>query len=221
MSFGNQPRPAYGAPPPVAAPPGGVTLAWTWLALLAALVACLGSLALSLDLPVKVGDQEINLGRNLKACPLCFYQRTFAFGAFGVLFIGLLTRARRTGAVGVMALPLAIGGVAVAGFHVWLEQAGKLECPKGLQEIGSAPQQSLAALGILTLLLLLDSFSNIRGGSFGVPTILLAIILGGAFAYGCKISTPPMKAPPAEEYNKPPDGCRVPNPYTRTEEPQS
>lgn len=212
MQVSGKPGVSYGTHS-ATAPEGTVTVAWTVLALIAALVASLGSLALSLDLPVTISDQQINLGRNLKACPLCFYQRTFAFGALGVLLIGLMTRARRTGAVGVMALPLAIGGVAVAGFHVYLEYTGVLECPKGLQEIGTAPQQSLAALGVLTLLLLIDSLRNTSGGSFGVPTILLALILGGAFAYGCKISSPPFPKAPDKPYDaekQPLDTCRPP-----------
>jgi hypothetical protein len=193
-----------------------VTLVWTSLALIAALVTVLGTLALSLNLnvpPVKIGDREVSLTKNLKACPLCYYQRTFAFATLGVLLIGLATKARRTGAVGVMALPLAVGGVAVAGFHVWLEHDGKLECPKGIADIGSAPQQSAVALGILTLLLLIDSFRNTSGGAYGFPTILSALILGGAFAVGCIYTVPPMAAPLKEAYEKPPDGCRPPNPY--------
>jgi hypothetical protein len=188
-------------------------VAWTCLALIAALVVSLGSIALSLDLPVTISDKSINLGRNLKACPLCYYQRTFAFGAFAVLLIGLCTRARRTGAVGVMALPLAIAGVGIAGFHVYLEYTGKLECPKGLQEIGSAPQQSLAGLSVLTLLLLIDSLRNTSGGSYGVFTIFLALVLGGGFAYGSleTIATPPPLS--KEAYDKPPDGCRPPSPF--------
>ena len=73
-------RPAVSyAPPP--APVGTTTVAWTVLALIAALVASLGTAALSLDIPVTIGDKYINLGRNLKACQLCYYQRMCAFGA--------------------------------------------------------------------------------------------------------------------------------------------
>ena len=211
-----RPAPQYLAPP---APAGTSTIAWTVLALIAALVASLGSAALSLDLPpVTIGDQQVTLTRNLKACPLCFYQRTFAFGTLGVLFIGLLTKARRTGAIGVIALPLAIAGVGIAGWHAWLEYDGKLECPKGLLEIGTAPQQSLAALGILTLLLLADSVRNTAGESYGVPTVLMALILGGAMAFGCIKTMPPVATPPKEAYEKPPDGCRPANPYVKEEQ---
>jgi disulfide bond formation protein DsbB len=198
-------------------------MGWTVLALFAALVASLGSAALSLKLPpVTIGEQQVSLTRDLKACALCFYQRAFAFGTLGVLFIGLLTRARRTGVVGVMALPLAVAGVGVAGFHVYLEYTGVLECPKGLQEIGTAPQQSLAALGILTLLLLADSIRNTAGESYGVPTVLLALILGGGMAFACVTPpmVPPMPTPSKEAYENPPDGCRPANPYLKKDEAQ-
>ena len=204
--------PASYAPPPHA---GTTTAAWTVLALIAALVASAGSLLLSLDIePVKLGEQTVQLSRNLKACPLCYYQRMCAFGAFGVLLIGLFTKARRTGAVGVMALPLAIAGVGIAGYQCFLEYTEKLECPKGLLEIGSAPQQSLAALAVLTLLLLIDAVRNTSGGNFGVFTILLAVIVGGGAAYG-GMRTVAMPPPPSKEaYEHPPDGCRpLPNPH--------
>src|SRR5436309_3284658 len=115
----------------------------TWFALLVALVALAGSLWLS-------------LGMHLKACPLCFYQRTFVMGVVGVLVMGLLTGARHSGYVSLLALPLAAGGVAVAGFHEYLEATGKLECPKGIADLGTAPQQSLAAFALLFLVLLVD-----------------------------------------------------------------
>jgi hypothetical protein len=188
-------------------------VAWTVLALIAALVTALGSVALSLDIPVTISDKPINLGRDLQPCALCYYQRTFAFGTLGVLLIGLFTRARRTGAIGVIALPLAIGGLGIAGWHAYLEYTHVLECPKGLQEIGTAPQQSLAAFAVLTLLLLIDTLRNTSGGHFGAFTILLAIVLGGAFAYGC-IRTAEKLAPPRttpyDEATDPLVKCRRP-----------
>jgi hypothetical protein len=216
----SRPAPQYITPPDTG---GSTTCAWTVLALIAALVTALGTLALSLELdlpPVNIADRQVNLTKGLKACPLCFYQRTFAFGALGVLLIGLLSGVRRTGAVGVLALPLAVGGVAVAGFHAWLEYDKKLECPLGIADIGTAPQQSLVALGILTLLLLIDSFRNTSGGWFGAPTVLLAVILGGASAFGCIKTVPQMVNPPKEAYEKPPDGCRPANPYLKEEQAQ-
>jgi hypothetical protein len=212
-----RPAPERAAPHPAA---HNTTTFWTCLALLAALVASLGSLALSLpdepklDVPtVNIQGRDVALGKHLKACALCFYQRTFAFSAFGVLLIGLLTGARRTGAVGVIALPLAIAGLGVAGFHVWLERNGTLECPLGLADIGTSPQQSAVALGVLTLFLLFDVIRNSAGGNFGFGSILLALILGGAFAYGCIVSAPPLppeRTSPYDPEKEPLDTCRRP-----------
>src|SRR5436190_1735483 len=101
-----------------------------WAALLVALAGLAGSLFLS-------------LGMNLKACPLCFYQRTFAMSVVAVLGMGLFTGGR-SGRLGLLTLPLAVAGLGVAVFHVYLETAGKLECPQGLLGWGSAPRQSLA-----------------------------------------------------------------------------
>jgi disulfide bond formation protein DsbB len=212
-----RPAPERVAPSP-AAP--NTTIAWTFLALIAALVVSLGSVALSLpdDLKdkvptVNIQGHDVTLGKHLKACALCFYQRTFAFASFGVLFIGLLTGARRTGAVGVIALPLALAGLAVAGFHVWLEHNGTLECPKGLAEIGTAPQQSLAGFGVLTLFLLFDAIRNSAGGAYGFGSILMALILAAAFAYGCIVSAPPLPKEPTSPYDsetQPLEMCRPP-----------
>src|SRR5262245_2466312 len=103
---------------------------WTWAALVVSAAALAGSLFLS-------------LGMSLKACPLCFYQRTFAMSLVGVLGIGLLTGAGRGARLALLALPLAAAGLGVALFHVSLEVAGTLECPLGILGIGTAPQQSL------------------------------------------------------------------------------
>src|SRR5262249_33921021 len=79
----------------------------TWLACLVALAASAGSVYLS-------------MGMGLKACPLCFYQRTLVMGVFGVLLVGLVTGAPRSGLC-LLALPLAAAALGVAGYHVYLE----------------------------------------------------------------------------------------------------
>jgi disulfide bond formation protein DsbB len=96
------------------------------LPLLVALVALAGSLWLS-------------VGMGLKACALCFYQRTFVMGVVAVLGIGLLTGVRHRVVLNLLAMPLAVAGVGVAAFHVFLELTGKLECPSGVLGIGTAP----------------------------------------------------------------------------------
>src|SRR5437016_14567561 len=88
-------------------------------ALIAALIALAGSLWLS-------------VGMGLKACPLCFYQRTLVMGVVAVLGIGVLTGQRHRGVLNLLALPLAVAGFGVAAFHVFLELTGKLECPAGV-----------------------------------------------------------------------------------------
>src|SRR5262249_24775068 len=137
-------------------------VAWTWAALAVAVVATAGSLYLS-------------MGMGLKACPVCFYQRAFVMGVVGVLVMGLVTGAEWGAALlGLSALPLAVGGLGVAGFHVYLEGAGKLECPRGLFGLGTAPEQSLAALALLTAVLLAGALSGWRAWGGIVPLGLAA-----------------------------------------------
>src|SRR3954471_1187479 len=87
-----------------------------WAALVVALAGLAGSLYLSLAM-------------GLRACPLCFYQRTFVMSVGAVLALGLLGAAARPGRLALLALPLAIAGLTVALFHVSLELRHKLECP--------------------------------------------------------------------------------------------
>ena len=63
--------------PPLAEPRSVLT--WNLLALLWALATVGGSLWLS-------------LGMGLQACPLCFYQRSFAMGTAAILLMALLAR---------------------------------------------------------------------------------------------------------------------------------
>src|SRR5258708_36470513 len=90
-----------------------------FLPLLVALLALAGSLWLS-------------IGMKLKACPLCFYQRTFVMGVVAVLGVGLLTGRRHRAVLNLLALPLVVGALGVALFHVYLELTDKLECPAGV-----------------------------------------------------------------------------------------
>jgi hypothetical protein len=126
-----------------------VTSIWLWVALGVAAVAVAGSLTLS-------------LGLNLKACPLCFYQRAFAMSALAVLGMGIAAGLGRSGSLAFVALPLAVAGLGVAVFHTWLEGSGKLECPPGLLGLGTAPQQSL-------IIFVLLGRSGGEGGSVAGP----------------------------------------------------
>jgi disulfide bond formation protein DsbB len=168
-----------------------------WPALVVALVATMGSLWLS-------------VGMGLKACPLCFYQRTFAMSILGVLGIGLLTGTRHRNVLNALALPLAVGGFGVAAFHVYLELTGKLECPSGVMGIGTAPQQSLA---IFLALLLLVAAGVVRAGIQGEPrwtVSAVALLLGLLFAVGAVVSVPAMPPPPSQPYPSPLEICRPP-----------
>jgi disulfide bond formation protein DsbB len=170
--------------------------ALAWLALLAGLGASAGSLWLS-------------LGMELVACPLCFYERSFVFGAAAILLLGLLTGAGRTATLSLLALTLTLAAFGVSCWHVYLDATGKLECPKGILDLGTAPQQGFAAIVLVLVLLLGDVFSRRQTLCCGVAAALGALILGGACAYGCIVSTP-KPAKPTKPYDTPVNGCRVP-----------
>jgi disulfide bond formation protein DsbB len=177
----------------------------TWLAFLASIGVVAGSLYLS-------------IGMGLVACPLCFYQRAFAMATCAVLAVGLLAGMGRTVPLSLLALPLAVAGLGVSGFHVYLEATDKLECPQGIHDIGgvknlgSAPQQALGALAILTLLLLLDGGNRMGAMRLGGAAFVLGLLLGGASAFGCIYSAPPLKArdKPYDPDTEPLNICRPP-----------
>ena len=125
---------------------------FTWAAFFVALLALTGSLLLSWLPPY------------LKACPLCLYQRIFVMGVVGVMGVGLCVGGLRPGLLSLLALPSACGALTVVGFHLYLVQIGKLECPLGLFGLGLAPLQSLIVLILLAGLLLFDI---LRSGSSG------------------------------------------------------
>jgi disulfide bond formation protein DsbB len=156
------------------------------------------------------GSLFLTWGMELQACPLCFYQRTFAMSLVAVLGMGLLTGAAKFVRLSLLALPLAVAGLGVASFHTYLEVSGKLECPAGIIGLGTAPQQSLGMFLVLSVLLLMDIF---RGKSAGLNYWLIlggGVVLGGLLAVASSTSNPPMKKPPREVYEKLPVVCRPP-----------
>jgi disulfide bond formation protein DsbB len=182
------------SPGPWTRPSPGV---WAWAALAVSVIVLGGSLYLS-------------LGMKLKACGLCFYQRTFVMGVVGVLALGLCVAWRSPRLVCLLALPAAAGGLGVAVFHVYLEQKGALECPGGLFGWGSAPVQALAAQAVLLAVLgvaaLRDGGTVGRRGLAAAGAVLLGIVLAAAAV---------ASAPPAEPRTTPyphptPDVCRPP-----------
>jgi hypothetical protein len=147
------------------------------------------------------GSLSLSWGLALKACPLCFYQRTFMMSLVAVLAVGLFAGGVRPGRLGLLALPLAVAGLGVALFHVWLEVAGKLECPQGLLGLGTAPLQSLVVFVVLTALLIVDV---LRGGAVQPGTwaaLAGGVVLGGLLAVASSTSNPPMPPAPTKPYD--------------------
>jgi disulfide bond formation protein DsbB len=165
-----------------------------WLAMFVGLAALAGSLYLS-------------IGMGLKACPLCYYQRTFLMSAVAVLVMGMFIRDLRPSALSALALPLSAAGLFIAGWHEYLEVSGVLECPAGVLGVGTAPQQSLAALLLLTVLLGLDLIRQRVA-----VAVLVGLVLGGFLAFASVRSA--SSAVPNYNLSVDEDMCRVPDPQT-------
>ncbi len=179
-------------------PQAGVAASgWTWAALLLSLVALAGSLWLS-------------IGMKLKACPFCFYQRTFVMSVVAVLVIGLLTGQRHRAVLNRLALPLVVAALGVAGFHVYLEVTGKLECPAGVLGLGTAPQQSLAALILLLVVVAVGAVRSRQVGEQHLAAVGAGVVLGLLLAWAAVASSPPMPPAPTQAYTTPLDICRPP-----------
>lgn len=170
------------------------------------------TLALALAAVGAFGTIYLTSGLGLIACPLCFYQRSFMLGCLAVLGIGHLTSMSRSVALAALALPLAASGLAVAGFHVWLEVSGKLECPAGMFGLGSAPQQSLAVFLPLTLVLALDGGTS-RGVGGRWAIVVGGLVVGAVFAWACIVTAPKLRPAPDQPYDavkEPLNTCRPP-----------
>lgn len=165
---------------------------------LALLVAVIGS----------AGSVWLSLGLGLKACPLCFYQRTAVLLTAAVLLLGLFGgHLAARGTVAWLTVPAVVLGLCVAAWHVMLEANGTLECPKGLWGLGTAPQQSLALFLLLSPPVLLSAW---RGEGVGVGRLLLALGLGAVAAWLCIKSAPPLPPIPKAPYPDPLVICRPP-----------
>ena len=192
--------------PSVATAPSGpgsetISTGLTWAAFVVSLIALAGSLWLSLE-----------IGKNLKACPLCYYQRTFVMAAAGVLAVGLLMGSRQHALVSLFALPAVAGGLGVAIWHEYLRATRVLECPQGVFGFTKTTHESLAILTVLLALLVLIVVRDVRTRPESpeawrtVVGLAGAVILGGLFAWGAVQTV--AKGP--NDYNKPvdADGCR-------------
>ena len=138
-----------------------------WVILLIALAATAGSIFLSVGMKPK-----------LAACPLCFYQRSFVMAIVVILIVGLLRhRSVPSGSMLFLCIPLAVGGLGVAAFHVYLERSGVLVCPYGILKVGTAPQQSLAAYVLLTVTLLIFVARHSSAAKALLGTVGLGIVV--------------------------------------------
>src|SRR5205085_12095776 len=125
-------------------------------------------------------------------------------GVAGILLMAQLTELRGSALVSVLAMPLAVAGLGIAGYHVSRELAGAMECPAGILGIGSAPQQSLTVQAILVLVLLIAGTRR--------PVLAVGMVGGALLAFACLQSVAPIPKPTPEEYQKPPVICRPPSP---------
>jgi hypothetical protein len=166
--------------------------------------------ALGLSVVGSVGSVSLSLLMNLKACPLCLYQRAFIMAAAAVLATGVLMSVRNARPAAVMALPAAIAGFGVAGFHEYLEWMGRLECPGGLFGLGTAPQQSLLMFALLLAVLIRAAIGRPSGPETGRLAPAAGLLLGLVFAYGAVKSAPPMPPTPSKPYDQPLEICRPP-----------
>jgi disulfide bond formation protein DsbB len=168
-------------------------------------------------LAATAGSLALSLGLGLKACPLCFYQRSFAMAALAVLAVGLVTDRKNPARVCLLAVPLAWAGLGVAGFHEYLVLNGTLECPLGLLGIGTSPAQSLTVFIVLALVCTIGAASD-RTAAIAPKAVLVAaaILLGAAMSWASIASSPPLKArtKPYDPITEPFDGCR--RPYVET-----
>lgn len=180
--------PASAASPPVLSPTHDLRDFWTPLALLVAGVGVVGSLYLS-------------LGMELKACPLCFYQRAFIMATLAVLLFGLFMRDIPRVALAPLALAPAVAGAYVAVIHTYKVYDGTLECPTGVTHLLLVPHESLLVYLILVALLVVDVIHQGRYLTLGIA----AILLGGVLAHISIKATPPAPTAPAPA---PLDGCR-------------
>lgn len=165
---------------------------WIRCALFLAVIGVLGSLHLSLNM-------------DLKACPLCYYQRAFIMAVAAILTFGMFLPGVPAGAQTVFALAPAFAGGAIATLHTYLVVTGEMECPTGISGTLAAPTESLIVHGLLLVCLAGDLFH--RG--IYVTQGLGAMLLGFVFYTTCTRAVPPMVAPDAPyDATKATDTCR-------------
>jgi len=155
--------------------------------------AVLNVSALVMSAAAAGGSVYLSLGLGLKACPLCYYQRSFAMAALLVFTMLLWWNGVRSSGACLIVLPLAASGLGVAAFHVYLVQTGKLECPPGLFGWGDGPLQSLTVFVVLTCVCIAGVLSTGRAevGSRSTKAVA-AMLIGVGVSWICIASTPPL-----------------------------
>lgn len=170
--------------------------------------------AVLISLTGTIGSVFLSVGLGLKACPLCFYQRSFVMAALAVLILGWFVERSRPGFVCLLGLPMAWAGLSVAAFHEYLVLTNVLECPQALLGLGTAPVQSLAMFAALAAATTIGAGTGRRESARqGTCTLIGAMLLGVVMAAACVKSSPPLPAAPTAPYDplkQPLDTCRRP-----------
>ncbi len=155
-------------------------------------------LALFISLGALAASLYFSMGPDhLQACPLCIYQRTFLMGVIAALGLGRLLMGGESLAIpSLLALPLAVSGLGVAGFHVYLERTEVLVCPNGMWELGSIPEQAFGSFALVTMLLLISVLAARGGSAVRSPAAwaLAGIVLGAGFTTASIRSGPDLPA---------------------------
>ena len=129
------------------------------------------------------GSVYLSMGLGLIACPICLYQRGFAMATFGILVVGLATKARESGYVNLFAfLPTVIGGL-VAAVHSFLHLGGAQVCPKGLFGIGHTPEQSVVSYLLIVCCLLPGLAHDVVHQRIKIAHVSWTFLLGAGMAY--------------------------------------
>lgn len=152
-----------------------------------------------------VGSLYLSLQMDLKACPLCLYQRAFLMAVAAILGLGLALPGVPSAGLTPLALASAVAGGGIATFHTYLDAAGILECPAGITSVLVAPQESLIVFGLVVILLFGDLFHQRAYVMQGMGAVLLGVV----FTSTCIRATPPVPTPTSPyDSAKKLDGCR-------------
>jgi hypothetical protein len=155
--------------------------------------------AVGLAAVAAAGGLYLNLVEEKMPCPLCFYQRGFAYATLGIMVVGLLTKLNERVSVATLALPVAFAGLGVALWHVQLIRNETLICPLGITRYFNAPQESAIIFGLLCSVLMVDAYQLGRPGcefQFVVGGVAAGLALAGLSLLG---NPPPQTQATAED----------------------